>query len=131
MIKKLFRFFFSFSGRIGRLKFFLVVLIAPVVTGAIVGVVDYLCGPAISLPLNSLFSTTLFVSFLSFYVRRLHDMDYSGWWIVGLFLGGAVISATLYYVPYPWLYWTAVVLYLLSWVVFLLIPGTQGENRFG
>jgi uncharacterized membrane protein YhaH (DUF805 family) len=52
----------------------------------------------------------LFLPSLSVQVRRLHDQDMSGWWIL------------LFFIPY---------LGALIALVFMLIPGTKGTNRFG
>ena len=53
-------------------------------------------------------------------VRRLHDFDRSGWWYVMVHLGALLLPA-----PYA-RYLTAGL-----GVVLLLIPGTEGENRYG
>ena len=42
-------------------------------------------------------------------VRRLHDIDFRGWWIF------------IYFLPFG----------LLILFVFFMIPGTKGDNRFG
>lgn len=52
----------------------------------------------------------LFLPSLAVQVRRLHDQDMSGWWVL------------LFFIPY---------LGALIALVFMLIPGTKGSNRFG
>ena len=50
-----------------------------------------------------------FVPFVTLTVRRLHDFNWSGWWYLLVFIpmGGAAL------------------------IVFGLIPGTEGENKYG
>lgn len=53
-------------------------------------------------------------------IRRLHDLDKSGWWYGGLMIAGFIPLVNL--------------LALVGWVVFavfMFLPGTAGENRFG
>lgn len=50
-------------------------------------------------------------------VRRFHDRDMSGWWYLGLFLAGLL----------PLVGWIA----SIALLVFMLLPGTPGPNRFG
>ena len=57
------------------------------------------------------FGILLFLSNLIIVVRRLHDQNRSGWWLL------------LFCVPVVGIVW------LLIWCLF--IPGTNGENRFG
>lgn len=52
----------------------------------------------------------LVVPLLALHVRRLHDMDYSGWWVLLEFIPGVNILMAL----------------LLG-----VVPGTAGPNRFG
>ena len=52
----------------------------------------------------------LFVPQIALAVRRLHDFNQSGWWAVLLFVPGVNL------------------IFLLALMV---IPGTEGENRFG
>jgi uncharacterized membrane protein YhaH (DUF805 family) len=60
----------------------------------------------------------LIVSGISLDVRRLHDMDLSGWWVLLLRLGSII--------PYA-----GFVVWLGSAIWFGFAPGTHGQNRFG
>ena len=57
------------------------------------------------------FGILLLLSNLMVIVRRLHDQDRTGWWLLLVFL------------PIVGWFWLAI------WCLF--IPGTNGENRFG
>jgi uncharacterized membrane protein YhaH (DUF805 family) len=54
-------------------------------------------------------------------VRRLHDLNFSGWFLVLFYvilIGAAMIS--------PYLYLLAVV----GWIVVMALPGTSGPNKY-
>lgn len=51
-------------------------------------------------------------------IRRLHDMNCSGWWIVGIWILNFLLKNIL---PGG----------ALMYIIFLSIPGTTGPNRFG
>ena len=61
-------------------------------------------------PLNSIFSLATLLPGIAVSIRRLHDVDRSGWWLLIMFI--------------PLIGW----LVLLFWEV---SPGTPGANRFG
>jgi len=64
-----------------------------------------------------------FVVMISLDVRRLHDMNLSGWWILVAIVGMLVISFFVAQLSTP--------LYLL-WNAFLFLkPGTFGPNKYG
>lgn len=50
-------------------------------------------------------------------VRRLHDRDMSGWWLLGFMLVGLL----------PFIGWISNMVY----VIILSLPGTSGVNRYG
>jgi uncharacterized membrane protein YhaH (DUF805 family) len=55
-------------------------------------------------------------------IRRLHDLNYSGWFLVlfyAVLVGAAVINKYLYLIV------------ALGWIVVMCLPGTTGANRYG
>lgn len=60
--------------------------------------------------LTGLLSLFMFIPSLSVQVRRLHDTDRSGWWILIIFI--PILGA-------------------LVLLIFSCLNGTEGENRFG
>ena len=108
-----------FSGRASRSEFWwwvlalcLVSMALSLIEGAIFApMLGYeRVSPAAGQPLGSLFSIVVFLPALAVTVRRLHDTDHSGWWVL---LGFIPIIGTLV---------------LLWWYI---QPGTEGDNRFG
>jgi len=56
------------------------------------------------------------------FVKRLHDLNLSGWWLLGI-LAIAPAARMVHFPP--------LVLFLLVVAVIGLIPGALGDNRFG
>lgn len=101
-----FRNYVNFQGRANRTQFWMFILF-----NLIAGVI--LFGIAFAVPalafLITVYNLAVFLPSLAICVRRLHDTDRSGWWILlGLIpLVGGIIMLILY-----------------------LLPGTPGANRF-
>ena len=72
--------------------------------------------------LNTLNAILLFIPGLSVAIRRLHDTDRSGWWLL-IALGIIVISALIY--------WALILIGILLLIYWYVQPGTAGSNRYG
>lgn len=99
----------DFSGRANRKQFWLYALWLCVVY-IVIGILSSILGEKAGTALAALAGLALLVPNLSMLVRRLHDTDRSGWWVlISLlpFIGGLILF------------------------VFEVLPGTPGENRFG
>ena len=100
----------DFNGRARRTEFWLFFLFNVVVAGA-AAILDWLAfGASGFSPVGALVSLGLFIPNLAVSVRRLHDTERSGWWL---------------------LLWLLPVLGWIALFVFYLLPGTVGPNRFG
>jgi uncharacterized membrane protein YhaH (DUF805 family) len=108
-IKSGFRHYVSFSGRAARSEFWYWSLFVVIVTiGA--GIADHALFDEESTALfGPLVSLIFFLPGLAVAVRRLHDLDRTGWWILIAF---TIIG----------------IIVLLVWDC---IKGTTGTNRFG
>jgi uncharacterized membrane protein YhaH (DUF805 family) len=95
----------NFSGRSPRSAYWYWTLFA-VIVGIVTAIIDNVIGVGIT---NTIASLALFLPGLAVSVRRLHDIDRTGWWvlialtIIGIFL-------------------------LIYWYC---QPGTPGDNRYG
>ncbi|MFN8659007.1 MAG: DUF805 domain-containing protein [Candidatus Obscuribacterales bacterium] len=102
----------GFSGRAGRKEYWMFVLFNVIIMLAI-AVVFGAIGAMIKVELSwvaSLYSLAVMCPSIAVGIRRLHDQDKSGWWILtGLipFVGGIVI------------------------LVLMCLEGSPGDNRFG
>ena len=94
--------YFDFNGREGRKVFWLFTLN--------MFIINSLVGMISAGFLSLIISLFIFLPSLGLSVRRLHDINFSGWWIlVGL-------------VP---------LLGVIALIIFACLPGTEGENKYG
>jgi uncharacterized membrane protein YhaH (DUF805 family) len=107
-----FRNYVNFSGRAIRSEYWYWTLFVIIVVG-VFGVVDELLYPGVQMGafsvVNMIVSLGLVLPGLAVSVRRLHDIDRTGWWLL---LGFTVIGA------FVLIYWACQ-------------RGTLGPNRFG
>lgn len=153
-MKKFFSSLLTFSGRSGRLKYFLANLLIPPAVAA-VGVVilgafglllrafqSQILETAVHIsliPITLALLYILIVAPISFLVRRLHDLDLSGWWVFALWgwtlLLSLAFSSTIAETQNSWQenWKTAIfmILLFLPNLVLLFKRGTKGSNRFG
>lgn len=109
---------FSFEGRLGRLQYFawsciFVVglwIVSFLLAGAIGSNSNRAAAESSIVLIVAVLSFTYFLVNLTLGVRRLHDMDKSGWWYL------------LSFVP---------VLNFILGLVLLFAPGTPGANQYG
>lgn len=110
----IFKNYATFSGRASRSEYWwftlfnIIASIALQVLTIALGVIDPILAGIAGL-LVIVFFLGIFVPSLAVIVRRLHDVDKSGWWYLIVLTGiGALVV----------LYW-------------MIIKGTEGDNRFG
>ena len=107
-----FRNYVNFSGRAVRSEYWYWVLFV-VILAVLLGVADQSLYPGEQMgPLswvNGVVMLALILPSLAVYVRRLHDIDRSGWWYLISFTGIGTLVL---------LYWAC-------------LRGTPGPNRFG
>lgn len=131
--------FFSFQGRIGRLTYFLAFLALNIVQVILLSLAFK--SPA---PLSLVFALALLgtvPSGLSLTVKRLHDLDKSGWY-VALIVVQSLATALLKSLQAaealaPALILSVIVLALTLWMLWIFViqvlffRGTSGTNSFG
>jgi len=101
-----------FHGRARRKEYWMFVLINWIIT-LILNIIERaanLASPTGTGPLVGLYSLAVFLPALGVAIRRLHDTNRSGWW---------VLLALIPLVGWIWL------------IVLLALPGTQGPNKHG
>ena len=110
----IFKNYATFSGRASRSEYWwftlfnIIASIALQVSTIALGAIDPILAGIAGL-LVIVFFLGIFVPSLAVIVRRLHDVDKSGWWYLIVLTGiGALVV----------LYW-------------MIIKGTEGDNRFG
>lgn len=71
----------------------------------------------IGVGIYAIYALAIIIPSIAVTVRRFHDRDMSGWWYLGLLLAGMI--------PVVGFIGSIVML------VFMVLPGTAGSNRFG
>lgn len=110
-IKSGFSNYVTFRGRAVRSEYWYWVLFTVIASLVCLTIDATLLGysPSGASPITSIFDLVTFLPSLAVGVRRMHDMDRTGWWLLLLLTGiGAFV--------------------LLVWFCF---RGTVGDNRFG
>lgn len=99
----------TFVGRAARSEYWFWTLFA-VLVGVAAAILDAAFFPGLhARPIHSLASLALFLPGLSVSIRRLHDLDRTGWWVLIVLTGIGIIL-------------------LLIW---FCLRGTVGPNRYG
>jgi uncharacterized membrane protein YhaH (DUF805 family) len=106
-ISNAFRNMFTYRGRAARSAFWWFALFV-VIADVVIGILTRLSRPA-GIGLDIVVGIPNLLTGISLAVRRLHDTDRSGWWW--------------------WLYFLPVVGWIIL-LVFYLLPGTPGQNRY-
>jgi uncharacterized membrane protein YhaH (DUF805 family) len=99
----------TFSGRAPRSEYWYWVLFALIASAALRTLDAAIFFDAETGPLQTVFGILTFLPGLAVAVRRLHDIDRSGWWVLIVFTIVGII---------PLIYWAC-------------LKGTDGPNRFG
>lgn len=121
---------FSLAGRIGRLRSlaYCFPVFAPLFAAAILGPMLFQQGMVVGLTLVvAAFVLTVWGS-LRLMALRLHDVNLTSRWILGfvaLFVAAGIFRTAWMIGLLSVLFW------LMSLVIFYLMPGTQGENDYG
>jgi uncharacterized membrane protein YhaH (DUF805 family) len=131
--------FFSFAGRLGRLGFLLRGMALGITAGVLLvfGFTLFLGGaPWLGLLIATIAFVALVVGYASLVVRRLHDMNFSGYhafWIVPVELFGTLVPAALTSEGVDTSRFDDAMFTLVAVIgaTLLLWPGSRGENRFG
>ncbi len=138
-----------FSGRARRKEYWFFVLFNAI-AGILLMVVDVMVGTydpeTQSGVISSLYSLAVFIPSIAVTVRRLHDTDRSGWWVmlpIGVLIGGGILLAVTLSgnqnaeqlspaaSVVMGLFGLTVLGSFIALFVFMVLDGTTGSNRFG
>jgi uncharacterized membrane protein YhaH (DUF805 family) len=134
----------DFSGRAPRAEyrwFFLAIIVAYVVLSIVENIVG-LDGMVAGVygPLTVLLWIATLVPQIAVGVRRLHDTNRTGWWLlapivpyaIALALAGpAILSGSMTGLGLSGLFLLVGFVAAIVLLVFLVLPGTRGENAYG
>jgi len=130
----------NFSGRACRSEFWYWFLFYSIGMLASSVIERWIVGPPFIL--RGIFFLATILPTLSVAVRRLHDLDFSGWWILlplilplGWILPGAqipLVGGKLFFIPLlRGIVLTIALIGLILFIILMCSPGTDGPNRFG
>jgi uncharacterized membrane protein YhaH (DUF805 family) len=134
----------DFSGRASRPEYWWYTL-AVIVAAIVISIVENIVGLDAMVgtygPISLLFMVALIVPGLAVTVRRLHDTDRSGWWILigvvpyfifGVMMGMAMASGSMAAMGAGAMLGGLLALVgAVILLVFMILPGTPGDNRYG
>jgi uncharacterized membrane protein YhaH (DUF805 family) len=135
-------FLFGFQGRINRAKYWLFVLIS-VIVGILLSALTYAFQTiglgALGIIIAVIVDVALFVAGIGVGIKRLHDRDRSGWWLLVFYLvpgflfgvGAGLAMATARGAISMILALVAFVLLAWAFVELACLRGTVGQNRYG
>ena len=130
------------NGRAARAEFWwwvLAIIVATIVTQIIDSILGMKVVGAYG-PLTLILSVALIVPNIAVSVRRLHDTDRTGWWIllpivpycIALVLGGgAMLSGSMTGLGTAGIFLLIGAVCALVLLFFYVQPGTPGSNRYG
>ncbi|HEX8571202.1 MAG TPA: DUF805 domain-containing protein [Allosphingosinicella sp.] len=131
-----FKRFAEFTGRSRRKEYWFYVLLL-IVIGLVIGVVERALGLTGMIgpygPLSLLFGLVTFVPSLAVGVRRLHDTNRSGWWLL-IGYGPLLASLCMTYIGSLSLAMIFSLIALVGFIlllVFMVLEGTKGPNQYG
>jgi len=123
---------FSFRGRINRAKFWIANVTYISLTIAIVGFGFFFRFETIFIVLASAAFIAVFVSSIAVGIKRLHDRDMSGWWLVVFYLLPATLDGIGRAINVPVIFSLASsVISIWAIVVLGFLRGTPGPNQYG
>lgn len=142
--------FFSFNGRIGRVRaiayiafldvviYFCLEMFASIFVTSTPSFDDSTLSGSIPLDFVSYSLSSLavvfiikFIFWLSITVRRLHDLNLSGWWVVLFPIILLVFTAILMHITNDYWYMVIGAVVILASIGINLWPGTKGINDYG
>jgi uncharacterized membrane protein YhaH (DUF805 family) len=133
----------DFKGRAPRAEYWWYTL-AVIVAAIVVSVVEGILGLGASVGPYGVLSLILMLALLlpglGVTVRRLHDTNRSGWWILvavipyailGFMAAGAAASGDLTGLATAGLLSLVALVGAIALLVFMVLPGNQGPNKYG
>lgn len=132
-ISRCFNRYATFAGRARRAEYWYFVLFTWL-GGVIASILDAFTGVASAVGvLNGIFSLLIILPSLAVSVRRMHDLDRSGWWLLAPSAGivTAGLGAGLDNAPVLVIGGLAALGLCVYFVILVCSRGTAGPNRYG
>jgi uncharacterized membrane protein YhaH (DUF805 family) len=123
---------FGFQGRINRAKYWIATITYISVTIALVGLGFFFRFDTIFFIVAAIVFVVLTVSGIAVGLKRLHDRDMSGWWLLVFYLLPAVLDGIGRALGVPVVFSLAgSAISIWALVVLGFLRGTSGANQYG
>ena len=123
---------FSFQGRINRAKYWAATVTYISVTIAIVGLGFFFSFSTVFFIIAAIAFIAVTVSGIAVGLKRLHDRDMSGWWLLVFYLLPAVLDGLGRAIGVPLVFSLAgSAISIWALVVLGFLRGTSGANQYG
>lgn len=123
---------FSFNGRINRGKYWLAAVVYLSVMIAIVALGFLLGFGMLFFAITGIFYVVMIISGIAVGIKRLHDRDKSGWWLLLFYLLPAVLSGIGTATGMETIFSLASLAVSIWMIVELgFLRGTSGPNQYG
>lgn len=126
------KYLFKLAGRATRSEYWWFIAFT-ILVAIILEILDAFFPPVVSMILNLAVWLALLPPSLGVSVRRLHDLNFSGWWLLTPFICGILSYMALFGSSLE-LFYILVALTLVSELCLLIacvLPGPRWPNRFG
>jgi uncharacterized membrane protein YhaH (DUF805 family) len=123
---------FSFQGRINRAKYWLSFLIWIVAWAVVIAAVIATKLSVAAIMMVVILMIPSFISWIAIGIKRLHDRDKSGWWLLLFYLTPAVMDGIGRASGIGFIFSLAgFVISIWAFVELGCLRGTAGQNRYG
>jgi uncharacterized membrane protein YhaH (DUF805 family) len=132
---------FGFQGRVNRAKFWLALLIYVVFFFAVIGIaMAFSSSMSVMLGAALIAYIPLIISGVAVGIKRLHDRNKSGWWLLVFYFGPLAMNMFSYYVlggeddgglPNQVLIYVSFAINIWALVELGCLRGTIGGNQYG
>ena len=122
---------FSFQGRINRAKYWIATITYISMTIALVGLGFFFRFDTIFFIIAAIVFIAMTVSGIAVGLKRLHDRDMSGWWLLVFYLLPAVLDGIGRELAAPIILSLGAAISVWALVVLGFLRGTSGTNQYG
>jgi uncharacterized membrane protein YhaH (DUF805 family) len=132
--------FFKFAGRINRAKFWIAVLIFTAIN-IVLAIIGYALDESVMFQaVNGMIGIVVLISSIAVGIKRLHDRDKSGWYLVLFYIVPGVLATIGMVVGMTaedgslvtgLLFFAAAAIGIWAFIELGCLRGTVGSNRFG
>jgi uncharacterized membrane protein YhaH (DUF805 family) len=119
--------YFQLAGRASRKEHISFILFNFLLSMIIDTIYLYIWQHVSILLVKLVYETAVFIPAITLAVRRMHDLNFSGWWSLLMI----IISVCLVLVSKTTIFYFFAIILIVSTLLLIFLKGTPGPNRFG